>query len=80
MPKVLVYTSPTCGYCNMVKQYLNQINVAYEEKDVSDPKIAEEAVARSGQMGVPVVVIGEGDSAKMITGFNKDEIDNALKK
>lgn len=79
MPKVLVYTSPTCGYCNMVKQYLSQINVGYEEKDVTDPKIAEEAVARSGQMGVPVVVIGEGDSAKIITGFNKDEIDNALK-
>ena len=80
MSKVLVYTSPTCGYCNMVKQYLKQIDVPYEEKDVSDPKIAEEAVTRSGQMGVPVVVIGEGDEAKIITGFNKDEIDNALKK
>lgn len=79
MKKILIYTSPSCGYCTMAKQYFSQIGAKYEEKDVSDPQNAEEAVQRSGQMGVPVIYIGEGESAKMILGFNKDEIDKALK-
>ncbi len=79
MKKIIIYTSPSCGYCTMAKQYFGQIGATYEEKDVSDPKNAEEAVQKSGQMGVPVIMIGEGESAKMIMGFNKDEIDKALK-
>lgn len=80
MAKVTIYTSPVCGYCKIAKQYFEQINVDYEEKDVSDPKIAEEAVERSGQMGVPIIFIGEGDAAQMLIGFKKDEIDKALDK
>lgn len=79
MKKIVIYTSPSCGYCTMAKQYFNQIGAKYEAKDVSDPKNAEEAVAKSGQMGVPVILIGEGESAKTILGFNKEEIDQALK-
>ncbi|MFC1617890.1 glutaredoxin family protein [Patescibacteria group bacterium] len=78
MPKIILYSSPTCGYCKMAKQYFDQIEVEFEEKDVSDPKIAEEAVEASGQMGVPVIIIGEGENAKMLPGFNKEEIDKAL--
>ncbi len=79
MKKIVIYTSPSCGYCTMAKQYFNQIGAKYEAKDVSDPKNAEEAVSKSGQMGVPVILIGEGESAKTILGFNKEEIDSALK-
>ncbi|MFC1721610.1 glutaredoxin family protein [Patescibacteria group bacterium] len=79
MPSVLIYTSPTCGYCKVAKQYFDQKNVEYEEKDVTDPKLAAEAVERSGQMGVPIIFIGEGDSAKMLLGFDKKEIEKALK-
>lgn len=80
MSKVVVYTSPSCGFCTMAKQYLNQIGVEFEEKDVSDPKVAEEAVEKSGQMGVPITFIGEGDDAQMILGFDKAEFDKALGK
>ncbi len=79
MKRIVIYTSPSCGYCTMAKQYFNQIGAKYEEKDVSDPKNAEEVVQKSGQMGVPVTFIGEGDGTKMIVGFNKEEIDRALK-
>ncbi|EKD49691.1 MAG: hypothetical protein ACD_63C00070G0009 [uncultured bacterium] len=79
MKKVLMYTSPTCGYCKVAKQYFNQNNIACEEKDVTDPKVAEEAVNVSGQMGVPIIVIGEGNNKKVLSGFNKDELDVALK-
>ena len=75
MKKVIVYTSASCGYCQMAKQYFNQIGVKFEEKDVTDQKNAEEATKRSGQMGIPVIIIGE----KVLTGFKKKEIDAALK-
>jgi glutaredoxin len=63
----------------MAKQYFDQLGVAYEARDVSDPKIAAEAVQRSGQMGVPIIFIGEGEKAKILLGFDKSEIDRALK-
>jgi glutaredoxin len=63
----------------MAKQYFDQLGVAHEARDVSDPKIAAEAVQRSGQMGVPIIFIGEGEKAKILLGFDKSEIDRALK-
>jgi len=79
MKKIVIYTSPQCGYCKMAKQYLDQVGAEYEEKDVSDPKIAAEAVERSGQMGVSITYYGERDDAKMLLGFKKAEFDEALK-
>ena len=78
--KVVVYSTSTCPWCHRVKEFLKENNIEFEEKDVSDPANAEEAVKRSGQMGVPITFIGEGDDPVMITGFNKEEFDKALEK
>lgn len=73
---VKVYTTPTCPYCHMVKQFLKQHNVEFEEVDVSkDVKRAEELVKKSGQMGVPVTEI----DGKIIVGFDKDALEEAIK-
>jgi len=73
---VNVYTTPTCGYCVKVKEYLRSKDVKYTEYNVaSDMRKAEEMVRKSGQMGVPVLDI----NGKIIIGFNKPEIDKALK-
>jgi len=73
--KVIVYSTPTCPYCKMAKQYFDENNVAYEDVDVSqDEKRAEEMVKKSGQMGVPVIEIGE----QVIVGFDKEELAKAL--
>lgn len=57
-------------------QYLDKLGVKYEDKDVeSDPKIAEEAVTKSNQTGIPVLDIG----GTIIVGFDRPKIDAALK-
>jgi glutaredoxin 3 len=72
---ITVYTTPTCGYCRHLKNYLQQRGVEYTERDVSiDRAAAEEMVQRSGQMGVPVTVIGN----QVVIGFDRTRLDSLL--
>ncbi|MBN2353806.1 MAG: glutathione S-transferase N-terminal domain-containing protein [Spirochaetales bacterium] len=72
---VSIYTTPSCPYCTMAKQYMSSKNLSYTEYDVSrDTRKAEEMVRKSGQMGVPVIEI----NGRVILGFNRPEIDRAL--
>ncbi|MBI5176583.1 glutathione S-transferase N-terminal domain-containing protein [Candidatus Micrarchaeota archaeon] len=73
--KVKIYTTPTCVYCRMAKQYFKEHGVAYSEVDVAaDTNAAEEMIERSGQMGVPVIDI----DGKLIVGFDRPAIEQAL--
>ena len=75
MSKVKVYSTPTCPYCVMVKDFLKQNKIAYQEVDVStDQKAAEHMVKVSGQMGVPVIEIGK----EIIVGYDVARIKKAL--
>ena len=57
--KVKVYSTPTCPYCTMVKEYLSSKDIPFQGIDVSvDKAAADEMVKISGQMGVPTSVIG----------------------
>ncbi len=70
-----VYSTSSCPYCVMAKNYLSSKNVKYNDYDVGrDQRRAEEMVRKSGQMGVPVLDI----NGRIIVGFNKPEIDRAL--
>jgi len=72
---VVVYTTPTCGFCHQVKAYLNQRGVPFAEYDVSrDPQSAAEMVRLSGQRGVPVVTV----DGQVVVGFNRPLIDQLL--
>ncbi len=74
---VTIYTTPSCGYCNIAKNYFRQNKVSYTEYDVSkDQRRAEEMVRKSGQMGVPVIDI----NGRVIVGFNQSEIERSLKR
>jgi glutaredoxin-like YruB-family protein len=56
--EVNVYTTPSCGYCHQVKEYLRERGISFREFDVSrDREAAEQMVALTGQMGVPVITI-----------------------
>ncbi|MEM5799805.1 MAG: glutaredoxin family protein, partial [Candidatus Aenigmatarchaeota archaeon] len=58
--KVKIYTTPTCPYCEMAKQYFKLKKIEYEEVDVSsDIEAAREMIEKSGQMGVPVIEIDD---------------------
>jgi glutaredoxin 3 len=72
---VVLYTTPTCGYCHQLKAYLRQRGVPFTEHDVSrDPRAAAEMVRLSGQQGVPVTSI----DGQVVVGFNRPAIDQLL--
>lgn len=56
--QVLVYTTPTCPDCHALKRWLSQEGVAFEERDLTDPQIAEEAKARTGVRVAPITLVG----------------------
>ena len=76
MPKVKVFSTPSCVYCGTLKGYLKKYNIEFEDIDVSsDEKALNEMVDKSKQMGVPVVEI----DGKIIIGFDKQQINELLK-
>jgi glutaredoxin 3 len=69
---VIVYTSPTCPYCAMVKEFLSQRGITFEERDVSrDPSYAQELVSSTGQMGVPVTIM----NGQIVVGFDRGRLE-----
>lgn len=73
--KVIIYSTPTCPYCKHVKDFLDQHNVEYQDIDVSaDHDKAQEMIHKSGQMGVPVVEIGDD----IVIGFDKPKLKKLL--
>ena len=75
MSNVTVYTSPTCAYCHMLRQYLQDNEVEFEEIDVmQNQEAARQMVEETGQMGVPVTNI----DGTYIIGFAKDSIAEKL--
>ncbi|MDI9471381.1 MAG: glutaredoxin family protein [Tissierellia bacterium] len=72
--EVIIYTSNTCGYCHLAKDYLDSLNVSYVEKNVSTDLDARKELIQKGFMGVPVLIIG----GETIQGFDKAAIDREL--
>jgi len=68
---VMIYSTPSCHFCHMAKDFFKEKNIAYTDYDVAgNPDKRKEMVEKSGQMGVPVILIGE----QMVIGFNKPKI------
>lgn len=79
MSNVLIYTTPTCSYCKMTKEFFKEKNIEYTEKDVAgDEEAADEMVKKTGQMGVPVIVINKNGKDEIIVGFDKERLTNVL--
>lgn len=79
--KYIVYSTPTCGYCRLLKHWLNEKGVAFENVDVAlDPKRGQEMIQKTGQMGVPVSIITFADNREeIILGFDQARIASLLK-
>ena len=75
MKKVTIYSTPTCHFCSLAKDYFKDNNIQFDAFDVaSDLGKRKEMVEKSGQLGVPVIIIDE----EVIVGFDKLRIDQAL--
>ncbi|MFA5840790.1 MAG: Uxx-star family glutaredoxin-like (seleno)protein [Candidatus Paceibacterota bacterium] len=75
MQNVTIYSTPTCHYCHMAKDFFTANSIVYTEYDVaSDLEKRKEMMEKSGQMGVPVIVIGD----ELTVGFDKPKIAQLL--
>lgn len=75
MKNVSIYTTPTCGYCKLAKEFFTANNVPFSEYNVgTDLEKRKEMVEKSGQMGVPVIFVDND----MIIGFNKPRLSELL--
>ncbi len=73
--KVIVFTTPTCSWCRVVKQHLKKHKIRFKEIDITkDEKAARDMVRRTGQQGVPVTLIDN----RPIVGFDKEKINRLL--
>ncbi len=70
--KITIFTTNTCGYCQMVKKYLGAKGMIYEEVNLDDhPHRQAEALELSGALTVPVTVVTKQDeSREVIVGYN----------
>jgi glutaredoxin-like YruB-family protein len=77
MSKIIVYSTPTCPYCHMLKDFLKERKVKFEDVNVAeDHEAAQRMIEKSGEMGVPQIEI----NGKIIVGFDKAAIEAELKK
>ena len=73
--RVKIYSTPTCPYCHMAKDFLKENGISFEDIDVAqNHEAAHEMVEKSGQMGVPVIEI----NGKIIIGFDREAIKKEL--
>lgn len=75
MKDVIIYSTPTCHFCHAAKDFFTENNVAYVDHNVSDDLTArQEMITKSGQMGVPVIMIGD----EIVVGFDEDALREKL--
>ncbi len=75
MKPVTIYSTPTCHFCQMTKEFLTEHNIPYADHNVAtDLEKRKEMIQKSGQMGVPVIYVGD----ELIVGFDKERLSTAL--
>ena len=73
--KVKLYTTPYCTYCKLAKNFFNKNKIVFTEIDISeDEKALNEMVKKSGQMGVPVIEVGD----EVLVGYNETKLKKLL--
>jgi len=75
MTKIRVFSTKVCPHCIVLKQFLNDNKIEFEDLDVSENEEArKEMIEKSGQMGVPVIQINN----EIVVGFDKNKISELL--
>ena len=75
MKNVTIYSTPTCHFCHAAKEFFDENKVAYTDHDVaSDMEKRSEMIEMTGQIGVPVIRIGDD----VIVGFDEEKVKELL--
>ena len=76
MSQVIIYTTPTCVYCKMAKEFFKKNSVEYTEHNVAqDDRAREEMIKKSRQLGVPVIDV----NGEIFVGFDQAGLKRILK-
>lgn len=74
--KVEIYSTSSCHFCHMAKEFFSANSVPFTDYNVgTDLEKRKEMIEKSGQMGVPVIVI---DGKEVIVGFDQPKLANLL--
>ena len=74
--QVTIYSTPTCHFCHAAKDFFTANNVKFTDYNVgTDLAKRKEMIEKSGQMGVPVIVVGD----ELIVGFDEAQLRTLLK-
>ncbi len=73
---VIIYSTPVCHFCHAAKDFFTEHNVKFTEHDVAaDITKRQEMIDMTGQMGVPVIRIGDD----VVIGFDQPKLKELLK-
>jgi glutaredoxin-like YruB-family protein len=76
-PRVVIFTQPDCPPCHVVKLFLQERGVAFEERDITlDPAAVRDLTEKHNSHSTPTLVIGE----EVMIGFNPERLDEILGK
>ncbi len=80
MKTITIYSTPSCHFCHLAKDYLTTHNIAFHDIDVTvDMTARKEMVEMTGQMGVPVIKIEEqGQEPELMVGFSEKLLSEKL--
>ena len=74
--QVTIYSTPSCHFCHAAKDFFTENEVAFTDYNVAtDLEKRKEMIQKSGQMGVPVIYVGD----KIIVGFDEEQLRGLLK-
>ncbi|PIT91283.1 NrdH-redoxin [Candidatus Kaiserbacteria bacterium CG10_big_fil_rev_8_21_14_0_10_49_17] len=69
--KVTIYSTPTCHFCQLAKEFLKEKNIEFTDYNVAeDMEKRQEMMEKSGQMAVPVIFVDD----EMMVGFDQDKL------
>jgi glutaredoxin-like YruB-family protein len=76
MTNVTIYSTPSCTYCNLAKDFFKKNGVKYTEHNVATDLVKrKEMIEKTGQMGVPVIELDE----EIVVGFDESKLRQSLK-
>ena len=75
MKNVTIYSTPSCHYCKLAKEFLTAKNIAYTEHNVAAAaQKRTEMIEKTGQMGVPVIEVGD----ELMVGYDEGQLSSLL--
>ena len=73
--QVTIYSTPTCHFCHAAKDFFTANSIKFtDHNDSADLEKRKEMIQKSGQMGVPVITVGE----ELIVGFDEEQLRGIL--